>query len=789
MKKHASFTLILLIFLGLKIHAQSIQPSLLTKNWTAFWIASSKETLRSYGIYVYRKTLDLPQKPSSFIVHVSADNRYKLYVNEKLVSLGPARGDLLYWNFETIDIAPYLQSGKNIIAAKVWNEGDLRPEAQLSVRTAFILQGNTVAEEVINTNTSWLCQQDSSYRPLAVNNTFGYYVAGPGESIRMQNHIKGWEKASFDDSNWKPAHALFEGTPKGVGASPYGWALVPSPIPPMELTPQRLSRVRKVTGLSIPSPFPSLPSAITVPANTKACFLLDQSVLTNAYPTLIMSRGLNAKVTLTYAEALNQGGDKGNRNEVEGKVMVGREDLIIADGSNQQTFTSLLWRTYRYIQLTIETKNEPLIIEDVFSTFTGYPFKNQATLNSEDPELNKMLDIGWRTARLCAFETYMDCPYYEQLQYIGDARIQALISFYNAGDDRLVRNALDLMDHSRLAEGVTQSRHPSATPQMIPPFSLWWIGMLHDYWKYRPDQAFVKNKLPGMRQVLSFFSHYQQPNGSLKGVPYWLFSDWAVDGKGWNFGAPPIDKSGHSALLDLHLLWTYQLAAELEAGLGEPSYAGAYKKQVELLKKTIQQKYWATSRLLYADTEEKDFFSQHTNTLAILTGLITGQPATNLARKIITEPGLAQASIYYKFYLHQALVKAGLGNEYLNWLTIWRENITLGLTTWGETSDVKTTRSDCHAWGASPNIEFFRTVLGIDSESPGFRTIKIEPHVGTLKKIAGQMPHPNGRIDVRYKLVNKQWMIQIDLPTNTSGHLLWKGKRHPLLGGKNSFVL
>jgi hypothetical protein len=57
---------------------------------------------------------------------------------------------------------------------------------------------------------------------------------------------------------------------------------------------------------------------------------------------------------------------------------------------------------------------------------------------TDDPELSKIFEIGWRTARLCAMETYMDCPYYEQLQYIGDARIQALISLFNSGDEELL---------------------------------------------------------------------------------------------------------------------------------------------------------------------------------------------------------------------------------------------------------------------------------------------------------------------------------------------------------------
>ena len=182
-------------------------------------------------------------------------------------------------------------------------------------------------------------------------------------------------------------------------------------------------------------------------------------------------------------------------------------------------------------------------------------------------------------------------------------------------------------------------------------------------------------------------------------------------------------------------------------------------------------------------------FSQHANALAILTGVASGAEAADIARRLLTDTGLAPASIYFRYYLHQALTRAGFGNDYLRWLDKWREDIGMGLTTWAEMSDVAASRSDCHAWGASPNIEFFRTVLGIDSDAPGFTRVKIEPHLGNIKTISGEMPHPAGQISVSYQLEDGQWKIAIGLPPGTNGRLIWHSGSYSLTSGMNRFTL
>ncbi len=88
-----------------------------------------------------------------------------------------------------------------------------------------------------------------------------------------------------------------------------------------------------------------------------------------------------------------------------------------------------------------------------------------------------------------------------------------------------------------------------------------------------------------------------------------------------------------------------------------------------------------------------------------------------------------------------------------------------------------------------PNIELFRTVLGIDSDAPGYSVVKVEPHLGAIHKINGSIPHPRGRVSAFYENNNGKWQIDIGLPPATKGWLVWKQKKYPLQPGANHFSL
>ena len=239
--------------------------------------------------------------------------------------------------------------------------------------------------------------------------------------------------------------------------------------------------------------------------------------------------------------------------------------------------------------------------------------------------------------------------------------------------------------------------------------------------------------------------------------------------------------------MDLQLLMAYESAEDLEKNLGMNAYATMYAAQINQLKKIIRNKYWDDAKKIFSDTKEKKYYSQHANALAILTNVVNESKAHALGEKLLNDSSLAKASVYFRYYLYQALNKAGFGNDYLNWLGIWKQNLAMGLTTWAEIDDLNRARSDCHAWGSSPNIELYRIVLGIDTDAPGFSKVKIEPHLGALTNASGTIPHPNGNIKASYTFKNSKWNIDIILPAKITGRFIWKGKEYALKDNENKF--
>ena len=752
--------------------------------WDARWIASGEVSEGEFEAYRFRKTFPLERVPSRFVINISADPRYELFVNGRRVHRGPARGTLQNWCYETLDIAPYLKEGDNVIAATVWNYGRWSGGAQVSLCTGLIVQGETERESAVDTDSSWKSRYDRSLAPSLV------YLQDvePGLIVDGNRYPWGWEQPGYDDSRWPSAVETEPGRP-ALACRGQVRALVPRTIPLMESRPENAPVIRRSEGIDADDNFKK-GKPLTVPARTRATLLLDQQYLTNAYPTLTVSGGKGAKISLTYSEAMYVNDrEKGNRNEIEGKHIRGFTDVFYPDGQAGRTFGPLWFRCYRYVQMEIETADEGLTIDGWNAEFTGYPFRENGYFRSDDPELAKIWETGWRTARLCAGETYYDCPYYEQMQYMGDTRIQCLISLYVSGDDRLMRRAINDIASSVTQEGILRSRYPTKVDQIIPSFSLYWINCLHDYWMHRDDPDFVRSYLPVLKSVLGWYERKIDPNtGMLGQMPYWNFLDWP---KQWPWttyepptgGVPPGGRSGGSSIMTLQLAYTLGDAVELLDHFGERALADKYRRIRDGLCSATMTRCFDSERNLLADDIARSSFSQHASIMGILSGAVGRERERQVFEALCADTTLTPATVYYQFYLVRAMIRAGLADRYAERLDTWRDMIAAGLTTFAE--EPEPTRSDCHAWSASPNYYLLATVCGIVPASPGFGSVLVEPHMGPLAQVSGGVPHPKGMIEVDFKKKGDRITGRIVLPEGLEGTYRHGDRTLTLRSGRN----
>ena len=347
------------------------------------------------------------------------------------------------------------------------------------------------------------------------------------------------------------------------------------------------------------------------------------------------------------------------------------------------------------------------------------------------------------------------------------------------------RQALEAFDHSRIPDGITRSRYPSSLPQTIPTFSLLWIGMLHDYWMYRPDPEPVRASLPGTRDVLELVrARTSSPTACSALCP----------GGASLTGSPPAniptyDANGESCITTLEYLGALDDAADLEKSLGDPLFATRYRDRAAHVRSGLHDKCWNASRGLVADNPDQKVFSQQANILAVLYDVVPKDQQQDVLRKMLaiepgtTPDGVLSASYYFRFYLARALDHAGLADEYLApsipGANCCRFTSAPGLRFPATPAPTR------HAWSAHPIYDLLTLVAGIEPASPGFATVRIAPHLGTLDAITASFPHPQGAIALEYHRQGAALDANITLPGNLAGTFVLHGKVYPLKPGAN----
>jgi len=746
------------------------------------------------GVFLFRKEFEIKEKTEKFIIHISADSHYRLYINGKYIGNGPALGDIANWQFDTYNIADNILVGKNAISVEVWNYNDT-PWAQITLRTALFVQGNSSIEEVVNTNNSWLFKPDNARSFLPFDkNSFPYdFGVGNGELFHADKYDENWKLPNFSNLNFISVVPLEKGLLKSSNKYQYYWSLIPRPIPFMEETKQNFAKIISSHNVDFNNDFILGKSQIVIPPNTECSLVFDQGSQTTAYPILNVSGGKNSEVKLIYAESFFD--EKFKKSPLYSEMfnkIYGYTDIFLPSGAKDCEFSTLRFRTFRYIQLNITTKEEPLYINHISSMFTAYPFVKKGNFNCSDTVLNNIFEYGWNTARLCAHENYFDCPYYEQQQYLGDLNVSNPITVLISGDARLMRNAIYYGNSSRLNGDLTMCAYPSYENKIIPSFSLSWIDIINKYLLYTGDSTFVKQMLPGVNDVLSWFENKLNVDNMLGGVPYWNFIDctsaWNWNENNGSLCVAPCASTGYSAILTLQFIWGLQSAIEIFQNCGMNIEVEKWKMLAEKLKKATYAICWDKDKKLLFDCPTEKTFSQHTNILGILTETIPTDDSKNVLDKILNDKSLIQTSSQFRVYLHQVFQKCNRTDLYFQNLSIWRKLVAEGFTTFPEYPDVNA-RSYIHAWNAYPTYEFLTIICGIKVKKTGFKEVEISPDLTGLQFANGSLSTPFGMIITDYKIIGKTLTVKITIPKGMNANFVYKNKISILSNGENIFKI
>lgn len=740
------------------------------KNKEVFWCSHPEWTIKTIHRCWFKRIFETKSENCELRISVSADNRYILYLDGKLLGRGPCRSDLHHWNYENYNVS--LKPGKHVLCAKVAQlrdktqiiEGKEIALAESGVGMAFLCVGAVYSKgkEVLRVDTceEWLCKEDLSTknRPHNSEHSLNTFLVSPPEE-EIDFNLVDLNVHSTNIDSWLPVSRISPALQRDCpGNTISRWWLSERQIPMMEEEEKKFAEVIKTENIDLSSANNWLYSAVPIEIKGEAKIVLDAGRLYTAFPKLKFSGKKGTELIIRYSEALFVNGQKLRRDDPRGEVF-GYSDRLILSG-NEDFFEPFWFRTFRFIEIQIKSAPSAItrISSPAFKTYM-YPFKLKADFDAEnDCKIRKIWDIGWHTARLCANEHYFDCPYYEQLQYVGDTRIQALISYALTGDGRLGRQAIRHFDWSRLPEGITQSRYPSTWTQIIPGFSLYWVMMIKDYYDYFGDKEFLAEIFPGICSVLDWFERRRTQNGLLSPLPYWNFTDWLHE---WPMGDPSRGKSIPLTINSLQYAYACDIAAYIANEIGRNSTN--FRK---ICKETLSavNKYCRRKDNVYLDMPGEEFTSQHVNACAIIYGAVKGKEAQKLARRLYSDPEMSKATLYFSFYLFRAWEKTGCYEFFWKQLELWKKQLELGLSTFPETPD--NSRSDCHAWSSSPLYEFITVCLGVKPASPGFKKILIAPQPSPFKEICGKVPTPFGIINVKIVNEAEKLTIRISCPKN-----------------------
>ena len=611
----------------------------------------------------------------------------------------------------------------------------------------------------LSADESWRCHIDRQTRFYAEEERFAPLIIH--EKAGADPLAFGWKRPDFDDGPWELAKPyLASELPENESPA----RLSQRTIPFMDRIPRTFDGVFDV-------PKPDLPAEawesfigdgahpVSLAPGTETSVVFDAGEEMTGYPCLALSGGKGSRIELLYAECYvlptETGQVKGNRLDKENGILAGYSDTYTVLGlgtvENPETYEPYWFRTFRFIRMTVHVGEQPLTLHSFYYEETGYPLEVGTEAVASDRTLSDIWDISLRTLRRCMHETYMDCPYYEQLQYAMDARSQILYTYAVSADDRLARKTIDDFSRAQRPDGLLNCSYPNMNTNVIPGFSIYYILMVYDHMMYFGDKALVRRYMPVIRRILQFFDSHRTEDGLVDKVggvngkaPLWSFIDWAKD---WmpTEGMPTAGLNGPITMESLLYILGLQKTAELCEYTDLPREAEAYRACAKAVQAAIRRRCMDENGMITDGPGSREL-SQHAQVFGVLTDTLTMEEGRRNLLKTIQDRDYTQCTVAMCYYLFRALEKTGLYAYTDQYWEIWRRMLRNGCTTCVEAEDYA--RSECHAWGALILYELPSVILGVRPAAPGYEKVMICPVSGYLTNASGTVRTPRGDIAV-----------------------------------------
>lgn len=669
----------------------------------AFAVTDARASDDESAVYIFKKTVISDGKDE--VIKIFANARYKLYANGVLTAIGPLKGMPEERYYDEVSVP--LKKGENEIRVLVlslkegdnWEERERQMAVYRTGKACLAIEG-----ELLTTGSGWQSAKGDDIRFFSEPVTASL---GINERVTL--------KKEYDFSEAVPYMRAFT---EDAGSNEYGL-----------IAPGFLLKRRTIPMMYFKeSGFISSKDGIYDAGGEICAFIRIRLKGTGTFK-------------ITYAECYSERKPdgrlkKGVRSDPSMQINGDYDEVKVTDGGYYEPY----WmRTFRYVK----TECDNVTIESIDFVKTGYPLSCIPDMKLYNETDEKLIEISKRTLFLCMHETFTDCPYYEQLQYLMDTYLQTVFSSRISPDCRLIKKAINDFALSQRTDGMLLSRYPSNTPQIIPGFALMYPFMVKDYVKISGDTDTAKKYIPVIERLFYLFSNHKDENGMIKRFPNWNFIDWS---EGYTRGVPNTDEGESYSALSLLYAASLKAGADICRMIGRFDEAEEFTAEAEKINETVTSLCYDEEKGMYASSPSKKYFAQHENIWAVLSGAAKGKEKDVLYNSKDLEN---RATFGFAYFYFRALEKAGLYEKRDVLFKEFRNFVSLDCSTVPEAPNDK--RSECHAWGSVAIFEFSAMDLGIRDIDTVKKEVLIKPYIFDREGAEGSVMTPCGEINVHWE--------------------------------------